>query len=460
MQSSKIYSRRAEVSHLVRLAAPIVAAQVAATLMGFIDAMMAGQVSATDLAAVAIANSIWFPAILLVMGVLMALPPIISRHLGAQQADKVPDDMWQSGWLALICALGAMLLVQLAPAILAQMTVEADLERLVYGYLDAVIWGAPGFAGYLVLRNTSEGLSFTKPSMWIGVLGLLLNIPLNYAFIYGAWGAPAMGGAGCGVATAIVQWLMFGGMLLCVRYHHFYRPYHLLSAIQGPNWSAILTLFKIGFPMALAFFFEVTLFAIVAVLLAPLGATIVAGHQVALNFSSIIFMLPMSLGMAISIRMGYRLGQRDPTGCFFSYKTGLSLGLAMVACTASFTLLLRHVIADVYTNDAAVIELASQLLILASVYQLSDTIQVIGVSALRAFKDSKGILYITLFAYWCCGLVVGVILAMTDFVVPAMGPFGFWIGFCVGLTTAAILLSLRLGYCRRKLFADPSWQLG
>ncbi|MBW8191542.1 MATE family efflux transporter [Neiella marina] len=458
MKSSSHYSPRIEITHLLRLAAPIIAAQVAATLMGFIDAVMAGQVSATDLAAVAVANSIWFPAILLVMGVLMAIPPIVSHHLGAKQKHKIPHDMWQSGWLALSCAIAAMLVVQLAPYILSVMDVEPTLESLVYGYLDAVIWGAPGFAGYLVLRNISEGLSFTKPSMWIGIVGLLLNIPLNYIFIYGALGAPAMGGAGCGVATAIVQWLMFGGMIICFRWHQFYKPYALFSAFEWPQFHAMLQLFKVGFPMALAFFFEVSLFAVVAILLAPLGATIVAGHQVALNVSSIIFMLPMSLGMAISIRMGYRLGQKDAEGCFFSLKTGLKVGLAQVCCTAIFTLLFRHWIADIYTNDPAVIDLATNLLMLSCVYQLSDTIQVIGVSALRAFKDASGILIITLVSYWLCGLSVGLMLGLTDWLRPAMGPYGFWIGFCVGLTVAAILLSLRLKYFYRKLTHDPEWQ--
>ncbi|MCM2679480.1 MATE family efflux transporter [Echinimonas agarilytica] len=451
------YSKRNEITHLLRLSAPIVAAQVSSTLMGFIDAVMAGQVSATDLAAVAVANSIWFPALLLVMGILMALPPIISHHIGANTPDRVRSEMHQAWWLALVCSIGSMLLIQFAPLILNSMTVEPELNRLVIEYLEAVIWGAPGFAVYLVLRNTSEGLSFTKPSMWIGFLGLAVNIPLNYIFIYGELGAPAMGGAGCGVATAISMWLMGIGMFICVRVHPFFRPFNLLKKLEWPNFKAMWTLFRLGFPMALAFFFEVSIFSVVAVLLAPLGAVVVAGHQVALNFSSIIFMLPMSLGMAISIRMGYRLGQKDGKGCFFSYKTGLTIGLILACITALFTLLLRESIASIYSNNPEVVALASTLLMIATLYQFSDTVQVIGVSALRAFQDSSGIFIITLVSYWMMGFPVGLILGLTDWITAPMGPQGFWIGFIVGLTAAAIMLSLRLYRWKIKLKHDGLW---
>lgn len=452
------YSSANEISRLLRLATPIIMAQVASTLMGFIDAVMAGQVSPVDLAAVAVANSIWFPAILLVMGVLMALPPIVSHHLGANKPEQVRTSMQQSGYTALFCAVLAMILVQGAPFILAYMDGEPELNSLVVKYLDAVIWGAPGFAGYFVLRNTSEGLSYTQPSMWIGLLGLLVNIPLNYIFIYGKLGAPALGGAGCGVATAIVMWLMFFGMLTYIACHKFFKPYALFSEWEPPKWSAMWAFFKVGFPMALAFFFEVTLFAMVAVLLVPLGSVIVAGHQVALNFSSIIFMLPMSLGVAISIRMGYRLGQKDGEGCFFSFRTGLTAALVLACVTAALTLLLREFIASIYSDDPEVITLATSLLLLAALYQFSDTVQVIGISALRAFKDSKAILVITLLAYWALGLPAGVILGLTDWLVPAMGPHGFWIGFIIGLTSAAILLSIRLWHWSKRIQQAEYWQ--
>ena len=452
------YSKANEISRLFRLAAPIIMAQVASTLMGFIDAVMAGQVSAVDLAAVAVANSIWFPAILLVMGILMALPPMVSHHLGAEKPEQVRSTMQQAGYTALFCAAIAMLLMQAAPYVLALMEGEPQLNALVIRYLDAVIWGAPGFAGYFVLRNTSEGLSYTQPSMWIGLLALLINIPLNYIFIYGKLGAPALGGAGCGVATAIVMWLMFFGMLLYISFHKFFKPYALFDQLESPQWASMWGFFKVGFPMALAFFFEVTLFAMVAVLLVPLGSITVAGHQVALNFSSIIFMLPMSLGMAVAIRMGYRLGQQDGDGCFFSFRMGLSTGLALACATAALTLLFREIIASIYSDDPHVIAIASSLLGLAALYQFSDTVQVLGISALRALKDSNAIFVITLVAYWALGLPCGIVLGLTDWLVPAMGPHGFWIGFIIGLTSAAILLSFRLWHWSLKLKQADYWQ--
>ncbi|MBZ6072074.1 MATE family efflux transporter [Aeromonas schubertii] len=433
-----------EARNLVRLATPILIAQVAQTTMSFVDTVMAGQVSAVDLAAVSVAASFWLPIILLVQGVIMALTPIVSQLNGARKRGEIGPAVHQGFWLALMVIPLGMLALYLSPLALQVMKVEPALAAKTTGYLHAILWGLPAFALFQVLRNFSEGLSHTIPTMVIGFVGLAVNVPVNWIFIYGKFGIPALGGVGCGVATAIVLWAMLFAMMGYIYFSKLFKEFDLFGSLARPNGSRIWRLFRLGFPIAMAIFCEVTLFTVVALLLAPLGAEIVASHQVALNFSSLVFMLPLSIGVAVTIRVGHNIGEGDGAQARRSARTGLLLGLSAAACTALFTVLLRHQIAGIYTDDSQVITLAAALLLLAAVYQLSDSVQVIAAAALRGYKDTKAIFYLTLIAYWGLGLPTGVVLGMTDLLLPRLGPQGFWVGFIVGLTAAALMLGLRL----------------
>jgi multidrug resistance protein, MATE family len=241
-----------------------------------------------------------------------------------------------------------------------------------------------------------------------------------------------------------VFWAMAIAMFGYVRRSRFYSACRLFTHWVKPDWEQISRIIRLGFPIALALFCEVTLFTIVALLLSPLGSHIVASHQVALNFSSLIFMLPLSLGFAVTIRVGHSIGEKDPNQARIATLTGLGVGLTLALFTALFTVLGRQWIASLYSQDLAVIALASHLMIFAAVYQISDTIQVVASSALRGYKDTKVIFFITMVAYWGLGLPTGVILGLTNWFCPKMGPIGFWIGFIVGLTSAALLLGIRL----------------
>jgi len=203
-------------------------------------------------------------------------------------------------------------------------------------------------------------------------------------------------------------------------------------------------LFSLGLPVALALFFEVTLFAVVALMVSPLGIVDVAGHQIALNFSSLMFVLPLSLGVATTIRVGYRLGQGSAEQARVAAWTAQGVGVCMVAITALFTVIFRHQIALLYNDNPEVVALAAQLMLLAAIYQFSDSIQVIGSGILRGYKDTRSIFFITFIAYWLLGLPSGYTLAMTDWVVPRMGPAGFWCGFIIGLTSAAVMMLWRI----------------
>ncbi len=283
----------------------------------------------------------------------------------------------------------------------------------------------------------------------MGFIGLLVNIPVNYIFIYGHFGMPELGGVGCGVATASVYWVMFASMLWWVRRARTMRDIRCAERFSGPDFAVLLRLVQLGLPIALALFFEVTLFAVVALLVSPLGIIDVAGHQIALNFSSLMFVLPLSLAAAVTIRVGFRLGgaQRSMPG--FRPAPAWAWGLPAVF-TAIFTVLMRKQIALLYNDNPEVVTLASHLMLLAAIYQISDSIQVIGSGILRGYKDTRSIFFITFTAYWVLGLPSGYLLALTDMIVPRMGPAGFWCGFIIGLTSAAIMMMLRMRFLQRQ----------
>ncbi len=434
-----------EARQLLVLAIPVILAQVAQTAMGFVDTVMAGAVSATDMAAVAVGTSIWLPAILFGHGLILALTPIVAQLNGSGRRDRVAHYVRQGYWLAALVAILIMLVLWNAGYMIrAMQNIDRHLADKAVGYLRALLWGTPGYLFFQVARNQCEGLSKTKPGMVMGFLGLLVNIPVNYIFIYGHFGMPALGGVGCGVATASVYWVMFIAMSVWLHRTGSMRDIKNPRGFSSPDWKMLWRLINLGMPIALALFFEVTLFAIVALLVSPMGIIKVAGHQIALNFSSLVFVLPMSLGVAATIRISFSLGQGSAEAARVASWTAQGVGITLALITAILTVIFREPIALLYSRDPDVIALAAHLMLLAALYQFSDSIQAVGSGILRGYKDMRSIFFITFIAYWVLGLPVGYLLALTDYIVPAMGPAGFWCGFIIGLTSSAIMMLWRM----------------
>ena len=442
-----------ETKKLGLLTGPILVAQLTQMLMGVVDTLMAGRVGANDLAAVSVGGSVWVPLTLLIFGLGLALAPVISHCDGANERSQVARYVQQSLYTCIMAAIIVGMLLFLAPYFLNTLAVEPEFRDQTLAYLRYIMWGLPAFVLYVVLRNFCEGLSHTMPSLVIGIIGLLINIPANYIFIYGKFGMPALGGAGAGVASAIVLWGMALSLLVYVVLAKRYQKVAPFARFYPPNWDDMWHFVRLGFPISMALFFETSLFAAVAILIAPLGAIVVSGHQIALNVSSLVYMFPLSLSMAVTLRVGFALGAQRKEDALNAFKVALLLGVSFATVNGLGMWLGGTWLASLYTSNPEIIALASTLLGLAAIFTISDTFQAISIGALRGYKDTRASMVVTLIAYWPFGLTVGVVLGLTDWVVPRMGAAGFWIGFISGLSVAAVMLTLRL------FRVHAAWQL-
>ena len=435
---------------LLKLAVPIIIGQLANTAMGFVDTVMAGRVSPNDLAAVALGNSIWVPIFLLMSGILIATTAKVSYAFGRGAELEMGYLVRQALWLGFALGCGLGVLLWNAQPVMEMMGVDPILITPAMGYLQAVACGFPAVALYLVFRCYSDALGLTRPSMVVGILGLLLNIPLNYIFINGHFGVPAMGGVGCGWATGLVMVFMMLAMFVWIRWAPYYKSSQIFSRWQWPEWSAQKSLLALGIPIGISIFAEASLFSVIALLIGGLGANVVAGHQIALNFSGLVFMIPYSLAMATTVRVGQALGANRPRDARFSAGVAMATGLICACISASFMFIFRDYIARIYTLDASVLAVATSLIIYSAIFQFSDAIQVTAAGALRGYQDTRITMLITLFSYWGVGLPIGYMLGLTEQFGLAQGPAGLWQGLIVGLSCAALLLGLRLHKIARK----------
>jgi MATE family multidrug resistance protein len=345
----------------------------------------------------------------------------------------------QAFWIALGLGVPYWLLCHYSEPLLVAFRIDPVIVPHAAGYLRAVSWGAPGLCLVLLLRYFSEGTGNTRPTMFYGVVGALLNIPLNYVLMFGKFGFPALGTVGCGYATSIVIWLQFVFLLAYVAVHRHYRPFSLLSRLDRPDPQAILGLLKVGLPIAVAIAVEGSLFVGAALLIGRLGPVPAAAHLIAINFSALVFMIPIGLASAISIRVGNALGRGDPGAARYAGYIGLVIVLGFQTVSATAMLLAPELIVRIYTSDVVVGSLAVSLLFYAAIFQYPDGVQMVMAGALRGYKDTRAPMLYTMIAFWIVGMTLGYSLTFRY----GMGPAGMWVGMIAGLTVAAALMLRR-----------------
>lgn len=419
--------------------------------MGFVDTLMSGHYSSTDLAAVSLGSGIWLPIYLAFQGILIATTPLVAHLVGSEKTAKTKAILHQGAFIAVFLTLLAMLILHNCWPLLDRLGVDHELAKITDAYLKAISWGFPALMFYQLLRSYIEGFGKTKPAMKIAIVGLLCNIPLNYLFIYGKFGFPEMGGVGCGWATAIVMWLMLICSVIYVQVSHTFIQLSPFNRWALPSAVELINFLKLGLPIGFSLLIEVSMFSVIALLLADLGEVMIASHQITLSFTGLVFMLPLSISMALTIRVGHQLGSGSPQLARFSAKTGLLITLFLATISSSLMGVFAPEIAQLYTQDKRILEIATGLIIIAAWFQFSDAIQVTSSGALRGYKDTAIPLLLVFISYWIIGLPTGYVLAKTDLIYTAMGPKGFWIGLLIGLTIGAILLLTRLQFKSRSL---------
>lgn len=421
------------------LALPLVLGQLSSVAMTMVDTLLAGHHGRLTLAGVAVGGAVWTLVLLVLIGVLMAVPPFVAQFNGANRRDRIGPVFRQASWLALILGVTLLVLARFGDALLAAIQVDPTVRPQALGFLDAVSWGAPAYALYLACRYLSEGLAWTVPTMVFGIAGLFVLVPLGYALMFGAFGMPELGAAGLGYATTGVLWLQLFAFVVYLARAPRFADLDLFARFEAPRWAMLRELLRVGLPMGVSVFMEGSLFVATLLLIGGMGAVQVAAHQIAINVASFCFMVPLGVAMATTVRVGHAAGARDPAALRGAAGAGFAIVFATQTVSASTMLLFGPAIARLYTGDPAIASFAATLLVYAAAFQYPDGVQVLSAGALRGLKDTRVPMLITVFAYWGLGMPLGWWLG----VVAGRGAQGMWCGLILGLAAAALLLPAR-----------------
>lgn len=444
---NQTYSIREKIRQLIILLFPIFITQCSLFGMTFFDTIMAGHASSHDLVGVGIGASIWMPVFTGLNGILFALVPIVAQLLGAKRQEEVAFKVMQGVYLAIAMSLVVISCGYLViPWILENMKLEAAVYDIAKGFLIAISFGVMPLFLATIFRCFIDTLGYTRVTMVITMLALPINVSLNYVLIFGKFGFPHLGGVGAGYASAITYWCITLISLGVIQKMKPFKSYHVFRNWYPISLSAWKEQLKIGIPIGFAIFCETSIFALVTLLMSEFNTVTIAAYQIAINFASLLYMIPLSISMALTIAIGFEVGaKRFYDARQYSY-IGISIALGMATLCAIVLFIFNEQVAGFYTEDGKVLELAKEFLIYAIFFQLSDAVGAPIQGSLRGYKDVKVTFIMALISYWVVGLPLGYLLAhYTPF-----GAVGYWIGLISGLAFGAICLSIRLRIVQRK----------
>ncbi|UJF33422.1 MATE family efflux transporter [Paenibacillus hexagrammi] len=439
---------KSKITLFLQILLPILVTQISYNAMTVLDTMMSGRAGTSDLAGVAIGASLWMPIAIGLSGIMLAVTPMVAGLYGGGQHEQIAKVVTQALYLAVLLAVVIIILgsVFLEP-VLGIMHLDAAVQDVAKRYLTGLSIGIIPLFASSVLRNFFDAQGFTRISMVILLIAVPVNALLNYALIFGELGFPRLGGAGAGYATAITYWLIMLLNVIMVFRVEATRRYRLLLKWYRPSWQAWKEQLSIGVPIGLSIFFEASIFSVVTLLMGTMFDTVkIAAHQAAINFSSLLFMVPLSISSALTILVAYELGADRPKDARAYSRFGIFSAIGLMGTCSIFLYLLRGDIAMLYSSQREVILWIKQFLIYAAFYQLSDAAQASLQGTLRGYKDTSVPFIIALISYWGVGIPAGYMLASHT----ALGPFGFWVGIIVGLTSAAIGFAVRLRSVQKK----------
>lgn len=434
----------AEWRAMASIATPVVVVQVGMMLMGVVDTLMVGRVSANALAAVALGNLYFFNCIVIPMGALMALDPLVAQAVGADDHAAVTRAIQRGMLLAILLGLAATLVMLPVRPVLQAFRQPAEIIPGATTYVHVGAWSMVPFLAFMVLRQSLQALHRLAPIVITIVVANLLNAALNWALIFGHLGLPRLEVTGAAIATVIGRWFMVV-LLLVVAWRHL-RPH--LSRLDRHSMAArpIGRMLALGIPIGLQQFLEYSAFAAVGLLMGTFGAVQVASHQIALNLAALTFMVPVGVAAAGAVRVGHAIGAADLSRARRAAKIAFILGAGFMLTTAALFLLLPRPLAALYSPDPSVIAIAAALIPIAGVFQVFDGTQAVGAGVLRGLGDTRVPLIAMLSGYWLIGIPVSVVLGLHT----RLGPEGLWWGFVAGLAATALFLVIRVRMLLRR----------
>jgi multidrug resistance protein, MATE family len=447
-----------DTQRILKLAWPVLVGQLAVLAFGTIDTVLLARMGSQDLAALAVGSAAYITVFVGLMGVLLAIGPIVGQLYGARRYEEAGQQFHQGIWLALaLSGVGALVLAFPQP-FLALSKVEGEVAQGIRGYMAALAFALPAALLFTVYRGFNTAISRPKAVMNLQLGALVLKLPLSVALAWGvpAWGWPSMGVVGCGVATAIVMWLQCAAAAwILVRDPH-YAPYALLGrGLDLPNGSMLRAQLRLGLPMGAGILIEVTGFSFMAIFIARLGPLPVAGHQIAANLVSMLFMVPLALSNAASTLVAQHLGAQMPHAARNLAWHGVWLAALLALLMGAMLYVGRGIVTGLYTQDAAVAAAALVLMAWVVWLHLADALQTMAALVLRAYRVATLPVVVYAVALWGVGLGGGYALAFrevtpTSFLPWAVGASGFWVTSTLALWMAALLLLALLAWVMRQ----------
>lgn len=409
---------------------------------------MAGHLGAKELAAVSIGNAFLLPMLWTVFGLKMILTPIVARHRGAEEPERVGKVVQHMAWIGVVVTMLLMLILYYSQTILTQFGVDPSVVSLTSDYLKIRMYDIFPILMFVVLRYFFEGVGNTRPLVLSAAIGFLLNIPLNLILMNGWFGFPKLGLIGIAWATVTIEYVMFFLVLLMAQ-RRSYARYRVFSKWHPWQKSQFASLLRLGLPSAAALAAEAGMICSVGLVLSTISWKEVTSHQIALNIISLTFMVPLGISSSVASRIGYLIGAKSSAlSIRRATYIGLGLSITFMAISTATIFVCAQKIVLLYTHNPDIQKMATRLLYIAAAFQIIDGIQVTLQGILKGFKDTFIPMIMTGVSYWGVGFIVGYVLAIHYH----MGAFGFWLGIASGIIVITICLSFRYYYIVRAKF--------
>jgi len=432
-----------ESNHFFKIGIPIFGSQLSYMIMHTTDTIVSGRYSSEELAGLVLAGAFTFPVYMLFQGIMFAITPIVAQLYGSKEFTKIGQKMRQIFWIAIVIAFSIFLIFLFLSKILLLFPLDKNILSISTEYLRAVSVGMFFYVMFRYLSSYSEGMTLALPVFFVVLFGAIINIPLDIIFAFGYFGIPEMGSEGCGYATSMVSIIMFFLMLKIILSSKKYEKTELLKEFNGPSLRVSKEILKLGIPIGIGIFAEMTMFSGAAIIIGQLGDKILSGHAIALNIASILFMLPLAIGLAGSTRVGNLLGEKRFLDAKYSSYVGVSLCFIGALFNMIILLIFRENFSSIYSKDIEVINIAISLLLYAAIFQIPDGIQMGSLGALRGYKDTFTPMIFLIISYWIFAIPLGYFLTNYGLTKP-LGAEGMWISMIMGLILFSIIIFNRL----------------